>query len=179
MSKTRPFTFRIHAADFFTTVQNIPAKQRGQFLSQMAIDLITLTPTLDYTKQVISETVEYIAKQSEHGRKGGRPKKTDPLPTLNGGLTDPEATPKPKEEEEEEKHRGKPRWFPPTLDDVKRYCAERGKSVDPESWYDHYSSNGWLVGKNKMKDWQAAVRTWERTSFGNKPQQQLGLGVYR
>lgn len=50
----------------------------------------------------------------------------------------------------------------PTLDEVKEYCSERGNKVDPERWFDYYTSNGWKVGKNPMKDWKAAVRTWER-----------------
>lgn len=56
------------------------------------------------------------------------------------------------------------RFTPPTLDEVKAYCKERGNRVDPERWHDYYSSNGWKVGKNPMKDWKAAVRTWERDS---------------
>lgn len=50
----------------------------------------------------------------------------------------------------------------PTLEEVKAYCTERGNKVDPERWFDYYTSNGWKVGKNPMKDWKAAVRTWER-----------------
>lgn len=50
----------------------------------------------------------------------------------------------------------------PTLEEVKEYCSERGNKVDPERWFDYYTSNGWRVGKNPMKDWKAAVRTWER-----------------
>jgi hypothetical protein len=50
---------------------------------------------------------------------------------------------------------------PPTLEEVKAYCLERNKGVNPQKWYDHYTSNGWMVGKTKMKDWKAAVRTWE------------------
>lgn len=55
------------------------------------------------------------------------------------------------------------RFNPPTLEEVKAYCRERGNSVDPERFYDFYQSKGWMVGKNKMKDWKAAVRTWEKT----------------
>ena len=57
----------------------------------------------------------------------------------------------------------------PTLEEVSAYCRERRNTVDPQRWYDHYSSNGWRVGKNPMKDWKAAVRTWERSEI-NKPQ---------
>lgn len=51
---------------------------------------------------------------------------------------------------------------PPTVDDVKAYCIERGNSVDAQSFVDFYEAKGWMIGKNKMKDWKAAVRTWER-----------------
>ena len=51
----------------------------------------------------------------------------------------------------------------PTLDEVRAYCQQRNKGVDPQKWYDHYTANGWKVGKNPMKDWKAAVRTWERS----------------
>ena len=51
----------------------------------------------------------------------------------------------------------------PTLEEVKAYCSERGNKVDPERFIDYYTANGWRVGKNPMKDWKAAVRTWERS----------------
>jgi hypothetical protein len=56
------------------------------------------------------------------------------------------------------------RFTPPTLEEVKAYCAERNNNVDAQRFVDYYTSNGWLVGKNKMKDWRAAVRTWERSN---------------
>ena len=64
--------------------------------------------------------------------------------------------------------RGPPqsRFVPPTLADVAAYCRSRGNAVDPQRWLDHYSSNGWKVGRNPMKDWQAAVRTWEKNNDG-------------
>ena len=49
----------------------------------------------------------------------------------------------------------------PSLSEVEVYCQERGNCIDPQAFLDHYDSNGWMVGKNKMKDWKAAVRTWE------------------
>jgi len=52
--------------------------------------------------------------------------------------------------------------IPPTLDMVKAYCAERKNNVDPEQFIDAYTSKGWMIGKNRMKDWQAAVRLWEK-----------------
>ena len=61
------------------------------------------------------------------------------------------------------------RFQPPTLDEVREYCRERGNRVDPQRWFDFYVSNGWRVGKNPMKDWKAAVRTWERNGIAQKP----------
>jgi hypothetical protein len=60
-------------------------------------------------------------------------------------------------------------FTPPTLEEVISYCKERNNSVDPQKWYDFYSAKGWMIGKNKMKDWKAAVRTWER-GCDSKPQ---------
>lgn len=54
------------------------------------------------------------------------------------------------------------RFAPPAVDEVRDYCLERGNHVDPQRFVDYYTSNGWMVGKNKMKDWKAAVRTWEQ-----------------
>ena len=50
----------------------------------------------------------------------------------------------------------------PTLEEVIEYCKERNNGVDSNKWFNFYSAKGWLIGKNKMKDWKAAVRTWEK-----------------
>ena len=64
------------------------------------------------------------------------------------------------------------RFTPPTLDEVKNYCLERNNNVDAERFIDYYTSNGWKVGKNPMKDWKAAIRTWEK---GDKGKQNKGV----
>lgn len=56
------------------------------------------------------------------------------------------------------------RFTKPTIEDIKEYCIERNNFVDAEKFFDYYSSNGWKVGKNPMKDWKASVRTWEKNS---------------
>lgn len=53
-------------------------------------------------------------------------------------------------------------FSPPSVDDVREYCREKGYNVDPERFVDYYTSNGWKVGRNPMKDWKAAVRSWNR-----------------
>lgn len=57
------------------------------------------------------------------------------------------------------------RFEKPSISDIKQYCMERNNNVNAEQFYDYYESNGWKVGKNSMKDWKAAVRTWERSEY--------------
>ena len=54
------------------------------------------------------------------------------------------------------------RFTPPTLEEVTEYCRERNNGIDPQRFIDFYAAKGWMIGKNKMKDWKAAVRTWEK-----------------
>lgn len=63
--------------------------------------------------------------------------------------------------------RGK-RFIPPTVDEVKAYCLERQNGIDAQTFVDFYESKGWMIGKSKMKDWKAAVRTWERNRKGSQ-----------
>lgn len=79
------------------------------------------------------------------------------------------------------------KFVAPTLDEVSAYCNERHNNVDANRFIDYYTSNGWMVGKNKMKDWKAAVRNWERgnnntsSSGGDKFMQDLkriGAEIY-
>ena len=55
------------------------------------------------------------------------------------------------------------RFAPPTPEDVREYCREKGLNVDADRFVDFYESKNWYVGKNKMKDWKAAVRNWARS----------------
>lgn len=67
-------------------------------------------------------------------------------------------------------NKGRSRFQKPSLEDIRSYCQERRNQVDPERFFNFYESKGWMVGKSPMKDWKAAVRTWEqrpetRTSY--------------
>lgn len=57
----------------------------------------------------------------------------------------------------------KERFKKPTLEEVKEYCEERNNGIDAEMFINFYESKGWMVGKNKMKDWKACIRTWEKS----------------
>lgn len=58
------------------------------------------------------------------------------------------------------------KFVPPTVEAVRGYCLERNNGIDPQRFVDFYSAKGWMLGKNKMKDWRACVRTWERRQEG-------------
>lgn len=70
-----------------------------------------------------------------------------------------------------------PRFSPPSLEEIKKYCLERKNSVDPQRWHDFYSSKGWMIGKNKMKDWKAAIRTWERNDANHSEKKFGGFTI--
>ena len=57
---------------------------------------------------------------------------------------------------------GSTKFQKPTLAEIREYCISRGNKVDPEQFFDFYESKGWKVGNSRMKDWRAAVRTWEK-----------------
>ena len=55
----------------------------------------------------------------------------------------------------------------PSIEEIKQYCLDRNNGIDAEQFFDFYESKNWYVGKNKMKNWQAAVRTWEKRKQQN------------
>lgn len=63
-----------------------------------------------------------------------------------------------------EKEKESKRFVPPTLDEIRAYCNERGNTIDAEQFYDFYSAKNWMIGKNKMKDYKACIRTWEKNA---------------
>lgn len=120
----------------------------------------------------------------ENGKKGGAPKgnqnakkqpennqeTTKKQPNNNQTITKAEPNKdKDKDVDKDKKENTKEKRFQkPTLEEVKAYCEERNNGIDPQHWIDYYTSNGWKVGKNPMKDWKATVRTWERFAMGEQ-----------
>lgn len=123
-------------------------------------------------KSDIDEAHSDYLRDVENGKKGGRPKMNeDEKPPVKGANPSvPRVTERDGDREREGEEDGKgskadkpptrQRFSPPTVDEVRAYCREKGYCTDPERFVDYYTSNGWRVGKNPMKDWKAAVRSW-------------------
>ena len=71
--------------------------------------------------------------------------------------------------------KSRPKFVKPTLDEVTEYCNLKGAGIDPQYFIDFYESKDWMIGKNKMKDWKAAVRTWMRKDRERKQVQPVNV----
>lgn len=172
---------------FYLAGQDMSVEDRVKFYEAiMEYGFYGREPELEGMINTVFKAIRPVLDRSKdariNGKKGGRPKKTENdekevkrvvLTTLeterkgkerNGKDTDTE-----KDTEKERKRSGESsRFAPPSLDDVTAYCTERGNNIDPQRFIDYYQSNGWKVGKNPMKDWKAAVRTWEKRDASPK-----------
>lgn len=121
-------------------------------------------------EEMVGSETEYAKKKREYRKTLSEDKKrtlSDKSKSIEIEIRDKSIDIDIEEEKEEKKKKSASRFIPPTVEQVKEYCIERNNNVDPERFVDYYTSNGWIVGKNKMKDWKAAVRTWERRNFSN------------
>lgn len=139
----------------------------------------------------------------QNGRRGGNPnfRKGQPNPYYQRGEDNQNITetaqnitednPKAKESKAKEskpikktpvgEKKNASRFSAPTVDEVRAYAQEKGFSIDPEHFVDYYTSNGWRVGRNPMKDWRATVRTWASRDRAQTPvqgAQSLGVGEF-
>lgn len=172
---------------FYEAVKDLPAEEFKEAVSAIMeyglndeeqtpsgaakVFLIMAKPLIDAN----NKKHENGKKGAEFGKLGGRPKKETPIKPQEN----PKETPiKPQEnpnrtpnvnvdvnvnENIKESEEKKPRFYPPTLEELKKYIADNKYNVDPERFIDYYTANGWTVGKNRMKDWKAAVRNWDRS----------------
>lgn len=162
-------------------------------LKELDLDYETGDPMLDMlldrARNQLAYDIPAYEKKCEtnkaNGGKGGRPKKTQTVSgktqknpngydiesesdiELDSELDSELGTPSESSRKNVKKEPQK-RFRPPTVDEVEAYCLERNNRVNAERFVDYYTSNGWKVGKNPMKDWKAAVRTWERNEAERK-----------
>lgn len=171
---------------YLDNIQALSMEQRGMLFTSLMLyasgqepeemDPVTAMAFSFIKSQMDKDIEKYnetCAKRSEAGKLGGRPKKQEEAKKSNGFSENQKKQGKAKKADNEYeydndndllKENTKRKVFStPTVDDVRAYCLERNNKVDPQQFVDFYESKGWMIGKNKMKDWKAVVRTWERS----------------
>lgn len=140
-------------------------------------ELTSKLPAAIFT--VVRPNIDANNAKRRAGKKGGRPpKKTNGFSEVETiGFTKCESNEGHRDEGQEMKDEGqrdsegaakppkRPRFLPPTVEQVAEYVKQRGSRVDPQGFIDFYASKGWMIGKTPMKDWKAACRnaeSWER-----------------
>ena len=131
---------------------------------------IAFEPIKTQLKRDLRKYEVYIEKQKENGAKGGRPKKEEETQITQPFFQEPKkadnvtATATVTEKDIKVK---RDVFIKPSIEEIKTYMIEIGMTDVSEKWFDYYESNGWLVGKNKMKNWKAAIRTWKNNNLSN------------
>jgi hypothetical protein len=180
-------------ADFIDIAQALDNGQRGRlFLAILEyVNEMELSPLqgaeqiafLTIKGQIDRDLRDYTTKAEanrENGRKGGRPPKTQMVisETQKTQMVFSKTQKTQEKEKDKEKDKeeisppnppqgGVRKFVPPSVEEVKDYCKSRKNSVDAETFVNFYASKGWVIGKSPMKNWQAAVRTWEQKRKGS------------
>ena len=166
---SKPFFYRLNASDLFSIVRELSDKECSKWLRTFASDLVAGNTQNEFTQSLIDEAVKYKESKSLAGKKGMERRyqnpnsvitelqQTDNTDITNSVITSNRSSNNNSTETTKDKVK---RFVPPSLLEVETYITEKNYPVDPVKWFNHYSSNGWKVGKNKMVSWHSAVATW-------------------
>lgn len=174
---------------FHTALKDLPPEEyKRTMIAVCEYALLGKEPELEGIPYIAFELIrpqlDANNKRYADGKKGGRPKKTTGFETEKPLVTETEnqwlSDEKPNVNDNDNVNdnvnvcsRAIPtRFLPPTTEEVREYAKEKGYAIDAERFVDFYESKGWMVGKNKMKDWKAAARNWSR----DKPKQEPKKG---
>jgi len=131
---------------------------------------IAFEPIKTQLKRDLRKYDDYIDKQKFNGAKGGRPKKEETTQITQPFFQEPKKADNVNDTDNDNVKDIKVKrdvFIKPSIVEIKNYMLEIGMNDVSEKWFDYYESNGWLVGKNKMKNWKAAVRTWKSNNLSN------------
>ena len=158
----------IQPGQMVTSIGNL-AEESGLSIQQTRTALdhlkstgeITSKSTNRYTLITVVKWADFQANERE-GNKQITSNSTDNQQTNNKQPNNQSTTTKEYKEDKKERNKEKRNIFvAPSLEEVANYIQEKGYSVSPESFFNYYTTNGWVVGKTKMKDWKAAIRYWQ------------------
>ena len=166
---------------FYDSIKELDPKDQVQiynaiFKYQFDNELVDLKGVCKSIFTLVIPQLEANNKRYENGTKGGRPKtKTKP----NENQKETKVKPNENVNENDNVNNNdnikeniikEKNFKKPTFEEVKEYCNERNNDIDAQRFIDFYESKNWMIGKNKMKDWKACVRTWEQK---NKQEEQV------
>ena len=191
MSKDPAFLF--YSSDFLTGTLLMSMEQKGKFITLLCIqhqkghlsekDMLHICGSYDedvFTKFQKDEHGKFYnirleeevdkRKAYSESRRNNRKKKED---INNTSLSYVEHMENENENEDLIEKKKVARFQKPTIEQLKEYMSEQGMNDIAENWLNHYEANGWMVGKNKMKDWKASVRTWKINQKNNSATPQV------
>jgi hypothetical protein len=191
MSKDPAFLF--YSSDFLTGTLLMSMEQKGKFITLLCIqhqkghlsekDMLHICGSYDedvFTKFQKDEHGKFYnirleeevdkRKAYSESRRNNRKKKED---MNNTSLSYVEHMENENENENLIEKKKVARFQKPTIEQLKEYMSEQGMNDIAENWLNHYEANGWMVGKNKMKDWKASVRTWKTNQKNNSATPQV------
>lgn len=165
----------VEAGSFITSTEHLSI-ETGMTIQEIRTSLARLCRTGEIIKKSTNNFTQlYVVKWGDYQCQEDEDNKpiTNEQQTDNKRIT---TTNKDKKEKKDNNVKNKDNTYSkfviPNVDEVASYIKENNYNVDPEAFVDYYTTNGWVVsGKNKMKDWQASVRTWDRNNK-NKPVRQ-------
>ena len=191
MSKDPAFLF--YSSDFLTGTLLMSMEQKGKFITLLCIqhqkghlsekDMLHICGSYDedvFTKFQKDEQGKFYnirleeevdkRKAYSESRRNNRKKKEDMNNTSSSYVEHMENE---NENEDLIEKKKVARFQKPTIEQLKEYMTEQGMNDIAENWLNHYEANGWMVGKNKMKDWKASVRTWKINQKNNSATPQV------
>ena len=191
MSKDPAFLF--YSSDFLTGTLLMSMEQKGKFITLLCIqhqkghlsekDMLHICGSYDedvFTKFQKDEQGKFYnirleeevdkRKAYSESRRNNRKKKED---VNNISSSYVEHMENENENEDLIEKKKVARFQKPTIEQLKEYMSEQGMNDIAENWLNHYEANGWMVGKNKMKDWKASVRTWKTNQKNNSATPQV------
>lgn len=173
----------VKRGELVTSIGNLAA-QNGMTVMQVRTALKKLQKTGDVTikttsKNTVIMVVNYDFYQAEQQTNNTQNNNqvTIEQQTNNNQITtnnnDNNVNNDNNDNKRESKREKTTRFLKPTLDDVIDYCNERGNGINAQKFIDYYEANGWMVGRNKMKDWKAAIRNWESREKQDRQRKEL------
>ena len=191
MSKDPAFLF--YSSDFLTGTLLMSMEQKGKFITLLCIqhqkghlsekDMLHICGSYDedvFTKFQKDEQGKFYnirleeevdkRKAYSESRRNNRKKKEDINNTSSSYVQHMENE---NENEDLIEKKKVARFQKPTIEQLKEYMNEQGMNDIAENWLNHYEANGWMVGKVKMKDWKASVRTWKTNQKNNSATPQV------